>query len=131
FIPKVAKGRNKTVEEIDSVGQGHVWTGTQGKERGLVDEIGGLEKAIEIAKQLANLPADKDVRRVVFPAPRPFLETLFETSGNGDAKAKQQKEVLINAMPKEMQRAMRFASIYEQLNRGDAIMMLPFDVEIK
>jgi protease IV len=131
FIPKVAKGRNKTVEEVDAIGQGHVWTGTQGKQNGLVDEIGGMEKAIEIAKQLANLPADKDVRRVVFPAPRPFLETLFDSSSNSETKAKQQKEVFINAMPKEMQRAFRFASIYEQLNRGDAIMMLPFDVEIK
>lgn len=131
FIPKVAKGRNKTVEEVDAIGQGHVWTGTQGKERGLVDEIGGLEKAIEIAKNLANLPADKDVKRVVFPAPRPFLETLFESSGNSEAKVKQQKEAVINAMPKEMQRAFRLASVFEQLSRGDAIMMLPFDLEIK
>ncbi len=62
FVPKVAQGRNKTVEEVDAIGQGRVWTGFQAKERGLVDEFGGLEKAIDIAKQLANLPADKDVK---------------------------------------------------------------------
>lgn len=131
FLPKVAKGRNKTTEQIDAIGQGHVWTGTQGKENGLVDEIGGMEKAIEIAKNLAGLPADKDVKRVVFPSPRPFLETLFDSSSDSEMKAKQQKEVMINAMPKEMQRAFRLASIFEQLNRGEAIMMLPFDLEIK
>jgi protease IV len=131
FLPKVAKGRNKTVEEIDAIGQGHVWTGTQGKERGLVDEIGGMEKAIEIAKNLAGLPADKDVRRVVFPAPRPFLETLFDSDSGGEAKARQQQDALINAMPKEMQRALRFASVFDRMNRGEAIMMLPFDLEIK
>jgi len=131
FLPKVAKGRNMTTEAVDAIGQGHVWTGTQGKERGLVDEIGGLEKAIEIAKQLAGLPADRDVRRVVFPAPRPLFETLFDDSGDSEAKAKQQQEALINIMPKEMQRAMRLASVFNQMNRGEAIMMLPFDLEIK
>jgi protease-4 len=131
FLPKVAKGRNMTTEAVDAIGQGHVWTGTQGKERGLVDEIGGMEKAIEIAKGLANLPADKDVKRVVFPAPRPFLETLFENNSDSEAKAKQQQEIVINAMPKEMQKAFRFAYVFEQLSRGDAIMMLPFSLEIK
>jgi protease-4 len=131
FLPKVAKGRNMTTEAVDAIGQGHVWTGTQGKARGLVDEIGGLEKAIEIAKQLANLPADRDVKRVVFPAPRPFFETLFDDSDDSEAKAKQQQEALINIMPKEMQRAMRLAAVFNQMNRGEAIMMLPFDLEIK
>ena len=71
-----------TDEQANTVGQGRVWTGTQAKEKGLIDEFGGLEKAIDIAKQLANLPADKDVRRVVLPEPRPFLETIF---GNQDS----------------------------------------------
>ncbi len=56
FLPKVAKGRGKNAEYIDSIGQGRVWTGRQGKDNGLVDEYGGLDKAIEIAKQLANIP---------------------------------------------------------------------------
>ena len=50
FVPKVSKGRNKTTEEVNTLGQGRVWTGTQAKERGLIDEFGGLEKAISIAK---------------------------------------------------------------------------------
>src|SRR5215203_6107949 len=66
FVPKVAKGRNKDAQYIDSVAQGRVWTGGQAKDRGLVDEFGGLDKAIEVAKQLANLPADKDVRRIAY-----------------------------------------------------------------
>ena len=76
FVPKVAQGRNKSSEDVNAIGQGRVWTGTQAKANGLIDEFGGLEKAIEIAKQLANLPADKDVRRVVFPVPRPLFETI-------------------------------------------------------
>lgn len=129
FIPKVAKGRGKTTDEIDAIGQGRVWTGTQGKENGLVDEIGGMEKAIEIAKQLANLPADKDVRRVVFPAPRPFFQTLF--SANEESMKVKQQEILVQSMPKEVQRAWRFASVFDKMDRGESIMMLPFDLEIK
>src|SRR6266571_5332150 len=67
FLPKVAKGRGKSTDEIDKIGQGRVWTGQQGKERGLVDEYGGLDQAIEIAKQLANIPEDKGVQRVIMP----------------------------------------------------------------
>jgi protease-4 len=59
FTSKVAKGRGKEQAYIDSIGQGRVWTGRQGKDNGLVDEYGGLDKAIEIAKQLANIPANK------------------------------------------------------------------------
>jgi protease-4 len=128
FLPKVAKGRGKTVEEVDAMAQGRVWTGSQAKEKGLVDEFGGLEKAIDIAKELAQLPADKDVKRVVFPAARPFFEEFFDTDGASVKEGKQ--EVLIEAMPKDVQRAFRFAAILDQMN-GKVTMMLPFELEIK
>src|SRR5215212_4150321 len=78
FLPKVQEGRHfADVEAVDAVAQGRVWTGAQAKERGLVDEFGGMEKAVEIAKQLAKIPADKGVRRVVYPAPRGFLQQFL------------------------------------------------------
>src|ERR1041385_4244034 len=67
FTSKVAKGRGKDQAYIDSIGQGRVWTGNQGRERGLVDEYGGVDKAIERAKPLAKIPADKGIERVVLP----------------------------------------------------------------
>src|SRR5438034_10601333 len=73
FITKVGKGRSKDKDYIDSIGQGRVWTGSQGKEKGLVDECGGLDKAIEVAKQLANIPAEKGIQRVIMPQPPTFL----------------------------------------------------------
>src|SRR5881227_664895 len=76
FITKVGKGRNKEKDYIDSIGQGRVWTGSQGKDKGLVDEYGGLDKAIEVAKQLANIPAEKSIQRVIMPQPPTFLEQL-------------------------------------------------------
>ena len=132
FIPKVAKGRNMDAEQANSLGQGRVWTGTQAKANGLIDEFGGLEKAIDIAKELANLPADKDVRRVVLPAPRPFIETIFgdseETTASADLKAQQ---ALAESLPEDVRRVFRYAALFDQMKNGEAMLMLPFELEIK
>jgi protease-4 len=133
FLPKVAKGRGRDVQYVDSIAQGRVWTGTQAKERGLVDEFGGLDKAVEIAKGLANIPADKGVRRVVFPAPRTFLQQWM---GGGDenaasVKAREQRAAIESALPEDMRRALRYLSILENMKRGETMAMLPFDLQIK
>ena len=130
YVPKVAKGRGKTDEEVNTIGQGRVWTGSQAKQNGLIDEFGGLEKAIEIAKELANLPADKDVRRVNFPEPKPFFETIF---GGASAETQEQKtqEAMIKALPEDVRKTLRYASILDTMKRGEAMMMLPYELEIK
>jgi protease IV len=58
FIARVARSRGKTIEEIDAIGGGRVWTGEQALENGLIDEIGNLRSAIKKARELANLPDD-------------------------------------------------------------------------
>ena len=133
FLPKVAKGRNKSHEEVNTIGQGRVWTGTQAKANGLIDEFGGLEKAIDIAKQAAGLPADKDVRRVVFPAPRPFFETIFndDPESSESVKSHEAQKALAESLPEDARRLFRYAFLFDQMNRGEALMMLPFELEIK
>ncbi len=134
FVPKVAQGRGKTVEQIHEVAQGRVWTGFQAKEKGLVDEFGGLNRAIEIAKELANLPADKDVKRVVFPAPQPFLAAFF---GGGDdeatvsAKERAQQEAIIKSLPKDLQKMFRYSALFDNMERGETMALTPFDWTIK
>ena len=54
FTKGVAEGRDMSVEAVDKIGKGRVWTGAQGKELGLVDELGDLDRAVEVAKQLAG-----------------------------------------------------------------------------
>ncbi len=132
FVPKVAKGRNKSAEDVNAVGQGHVWTGTQAKGNGLIDEFGGLEKAIDIAKQLAELPADKDVRRVVFPAPRPLLEEWFGSDESAGMTADQKAQAaLMESMPADVRRAFRYSALLDQMQQGQAMLLLPFDLRIK
>lgn len=132
FVPKVAKGRGKSVEEIHNVAQGRVWTGMRAKQNGLVDEFGGLNRAIEIAKELANLPADKDVKRVVFPAPRPFLASFFGSDEESEAvvKAKEQ-QILMDALPEDAREVFRHAALLNQLKRGETLAMMPYQLEVK
>lgn len=56
FIDKVAAGRNMRTEEVTRVAKGRIWTGRVAYQLGLVDELGGLTKAIALAKQMAELP---------------------------------------------------------------------------
>ena len=131
FVPKVAAGRKKTVEEANALGQGRVWTGTQAKANGLIDEFGGLEKAIDIAKELANLPADKDVHRVVFPAPRPFLEEYFG-SDNTQATADQKAQAaIIESLPADIRKAFKYVALFDRMKNGDAMLMMPFELRIR
>ncbi len=133
FVPKVAKGRNKNAEYIDSVGQGRVWTGAQGKERGLVDEFGGLDRAFEIAKQLANIPADKGVHRVIFPYPRTLLQELMSSGDDAstETKTRQQKAAVFAALPEDAQRALRYMALLDRMKSGDSMLLMPFDLRIK
>ena len=64
FIGNVAKARGKTPAEIDAIARGRVWSGAQAKERGLVDELGGLGDATAAAALAANLGTDYRVRYV-------------------------------------------------------------------
>lgn len=136
FVPKVAKGRNKSTEYVDSIGQGRVWTGAQGKNNGLVDEFGGLDRAIEVAKELAKIPADKGVQRVIFPYPRTFLQELLNSSDDDAADTSetqrlQQQRAVLASLPEDARRAMRYALLLDKMKSGDAALLMPFDLRIK
>ena len=73
FVDKVAQGRQKTRAEIHAVAQGRVWTGRDAVAKGLVDELGGLQRALEVARQLAHV-APEDTLEILElpPAPKVF-----------------------------------------------------------
>lgn len=131
FVPKVARGRNKNSEYIDSVGQGRVWTGAQAKERGLVDEFGGLERAVEVAKELAKIPAEKGVQRVIFPYPRTFLQQLISGASDDPNTHTEQQRAVIAAMPEDLRRAFRYLALLDRMKDGESMFLMPFDIRIK
>jgi len=133
FVPKVAKGRNKDAAYIDSIAQGRVWTGSQGKERGLVDEFGGLDRAVEVARELANIPKDKGVHRVILPVPRTLFQELMaagDETRSQTTQAKQQQAVFA-ALPEDARRALRYAALLDRMKNGETMLLMPFDLRIK
>ena len=78
FVNKAAAGRSKSFDEIDEIAQGRVWTGKQAQELGLVDELGGLDYALSIAKEQAGFAEDDKVNLIVLPKQRPLFEQLIE-----------------------------------------------------
>jgi protease-4 len=67
-----------SVAAVDKVAKGREWTGAQAKDLGLVDELGGFDRAIELAKDLAHVPANASVRIVRFPEEKSLFQQLFE-----------------------------------------------------
>jgi protease IV len=83
FVERAAEGRKTTPEKIDAVAQGRVWTGAQAKANGLVDELGGLMRAVAIAKERAKIAADREVEIVTYPPRQSFYEALTNPFGSG------------------------------------------------
>ena len=87
FVEKAAAGRNTTPERIDAIGQGRVWTGHQPKQLGLVDELGGLDRALALAKQRAKIAQDAEVELVIYPPKKTFFELVSEPFGRTEGAA--------------------------------------------
>src|SRR5205823_11245833 len=80
FVKRVADGRKRPYEQIDAIAQGRVWLGSQGKQNGLVDELGGIDRAIELAKQKAHIPAGEKITLVTYPPKRTILDVMLNRS---------------------------------------------------
>ena len=85
FLTRVSEGRGMTKEAVDQVGQGRVWTGVRAKELGLVDELGGLDRALEIAVARAGV---EGYTRMDYPAKKSAWEQLMEFSPADYVKAR-------------------------------------------
>jgi protease-4 len=91
FIAHVAEGRKMTIEQVDNIGQGRVWSGFDAKRIGLVDDFGGIDKAIEEAVKLAKLTEYKVIE---FPKQKEFFQQIMDEFSGQDATTKAlQKEL--------------------------------------
>jgi protease-4 len=77
FVSKVAAARHRKYEDIEPLAQGRVWLGSQAKNNGLVDDLGGLDKAIDMVKAKANIPASERVDVVMYPGRRSIIDMLM------------------------------------------------------
>jgi protease-4 len=74
FTAKVAEGRRLSAEQAETLARGRVWSGMAAKERGLVDELGGFARAVEVARERAHLPAGAAHQLVTYAPRQPLLQ---------------------------------------------------------
>jgi len=91
---RTAAGQKMTPEDVDKIGKGRVWAGARAKELGLVDEIGGIDRAIEVAKQLAHIPANDSVHIVRLPEEKNFFQILLERDKDQFTDSRSQETTL-------------------------------------
>ena len=118
FISRVAEGRNMSTAAVDDIGQGRIWTGYDAKRLGLVDVLGGLETAIDIAADLAEL---SDYRLVSLPKKEDPLETFIKEITGEESK------YITNYLDIDR----KFVKSVENLLKGEKIKArMPFILEI-
>ena len=122
FVEKAAAGRNTTPEKIDAIGQGRVWTGRQAKALGLVDELGGLERAVAIAKERAKIPQDAGVELVVYPGRKSFYELVANPLGRSEGMAAAIGSMLGLKDPRALQILTAPLQIFR---RGEPLALMP------
>jgi protease-4 len=78
FTSKVAEGRSLPIERVKEIAKGRIWSGEDAKKLGLVDELGGYDTALRLAKKAANIPESDEVKIVVFPHKKTFLQAILK-----------------------------------------------------
>lgn len=81
FTNKVADGRKLPKEKVLQIAKGRIWSGEDAKGLGLVDELGGFDTALNLAKKAASIPEKEEVHVVLFPRKKTLLETIMEREG--------------------------------------------------
>ncbi|MFQ3599106.1 MAG: signal peptide peptidase SppA [Chloroherpetonaceae bacterium] len=104
FLSKVAEGRNMTVEQVDAIAQGHVWLGESAKEIGLVDELGGFRKSVQIAKSLAGIDESAHVELVSYPKRKDFWDSFLDGFGS-ETEATLLGRVALNVLSEQVKQS--------------------------
>jgi len=127
-IDKVAASRKKPVSAIEPIAQGRVWLGDQAKANGLVDELGGIDRALEMIKAKAGIPAASEVNLVLYPPKRSVFDLLFSSdafNSNSDADA------LLSGVGLEPLRTAWHDASLRVWMRGGMLRMMPFTIQIR
>jgi len=120
FVQRCADGRGMSVEAIEKIAEGRVWTGATAKELGLVDELGGLDKAIDIAAEKAGVEAYSIIN---YPSQSGFFSTLMDEGKDNYINGK-----MMDALG-ETYHYLRFVESLKDMDRIQARM--PFDLRIR
>jgi len=127
FTGKVAEGRKLPKEKVLQIAKGRIWSGQDAKNLGLVDELGGYDTALNLAKKAANIPDGDDVRIVVYPRQKTFLQSLLQRQGadNSDKEAVRQTLARILQVVQPVARKLEAAGINRKDDDQDEVLRMP------
>jgi len=128
FVEKVAASRKLPVERVEELAQGRVWTGAQAHGRGLVDALGGLDRAIALAKERAGIAPETVVEVVTYPARRTLAELLIEelTGGGEDRQMEAVISVLGGLRTAELRALGMLTAPARLFNPGEPLALMPY-----
>lgn len=121
FITKVAKSRGMTKQQVDEVGQGRVWLGTDAKEHQLVDVLGGLGDALTIAAKKANLDAYETES---YPKQKGLFQLLM---GSSTSKV----QTWLGGSSWESEQLQKLKQRFSLLNKHDLMLLFPYEITIE
>jgi protease IV len=127
FVAKVAASRKMPVERVEQLGEGRVWTGAQARQHGLVDALGGLDRAIALAKERAGISADTEVEIVNYPARKSLAELLIEQlTGSGTDRQMEALLSLVGGLRTSERRALGILTAPARLfTPGEPLVLMP------
>jgi protease-4 len=117
FLERVAEGRNRAREEIAPLAEGRVWLGVQAHRNGLVDELGGLDRAVELIKEKLDIPPSDRIRLISYPEKRSFWQYLAGQSG----------EPLIGAQVRKLMGDVDF----RVLSESGILRLMPYKLDVR
>ncbi len=125
FLTRVAVGRGRTVEQIDALGRGRVYTGDAALRLGLIDRLGGFASALARARQLGHVDARTPVQ-VVPARPGGLLDYVL---GNVSVRAEHSEPTVSQLLPDDLRAAFARVITLDQLGSTTPLALLPFDLE--
>jgi protease IV len=126
FVERVAEGRKRPYDQVEPLAQGRVWLGAQAKQNGLVDELGGLDRAVEMIKQRAKIGASEKVTLVTYPPRRTLLDLIWNRS---DDSAELDAALRASVLPAKLRTLIGKVPV-RALLQGGLLRLMPFTLNV-
>ena len=117
-MESVAAGRKQPYDKVEPLAQGRVWMGAQAKQNGLVDELGGLDRAIEMVRDRAKIPSSEKIALVTYPPKRTVWDVLFNRTDE-TSQMEAHLRPFIGKLP------------LRALAHGGILRLMPFGIDVK
>ena len=118
FVERVAAGRKQPYEKMEPLAQGRVWLGAQAKQNGLVDELGGLDRAIEMVRDRAKISSSEKIVLVTYPPKRTVWDVLFNKTDE-TSQMESHLRPFVGRLP------------WRALAHGGILRLMPFAIDVK